>query len=443
MKLFFASIALLAGSVFAQPALNLVPLPMKVERTGERIVPRAAKIDIVTDDTLGDEAYVLETTGGNVTIRSKTKAGSFYAMQTLAQLGGDTIPQVRITDQPRFAYRGMLLDSARHMQSIDYLKRTIDRLASYKINRLHWHLTDDGGWRVEIKKYPKLTEIGAWRGEGAQRYGGFYTQAQLRDLVAYAAERNVTIIPEIEMPGHAQALVASYPQAGCVGAKPSVMTKFQFSQFPLCPSNPQTYEIVQEILDEVMDMFPSQAIHIGGDECPREPWKACPRCQAFMKERKLANEDALQAHFEERIAAHLRSKSRRAQGWSEIVKWGEPGKDVIVHQWNDAAIGAAAAMSGHDVVVSQHEFLYFDYPLTRTPLQKTYEFDPMPAALSPEAARHIRGPQACLWTENFPTEQQMDVQTWPRMLAVAEMGWSPQSSRKWEDFERRMKAVKQ
>jgi hexosaminidase len=433
-------IALLAvASVARSQEMNLLPMPMKVERIAEPVVATGI-VRLIADDGFGDEEYLLNTTGGHVIITASTRAGFFYGRQTLAQLmDGEKIQQVKIADRPRFPYRGMLIDSARHMQSMEFLKKTIDRLAIYKINRLQMHLTDDVGWRVEIKKYPKLTEVGAWRGEGAKRYGGFYSQDQLRELVAYAAERFVTIIPEIEMPGHAQAAVASYPQISCSGEPTPVLAEFKLSQRPMCPSNPETYKFIEGVLDEVCAIFPSPVIHMGGDECPREPWKACQRCQAFMKEHKLKDEDALQNEFTRRVAEILRKKGRRMQGWGEITRGGNLGKDVIVHQWLEASVGVGAAKAGNDVIVSQLEALYLDFPLERTPLRKVYEFDPMPAGLSAEQARHILGPQANLWTENFPTEAAQEKQIWPRMLAVAEMGWSPQESRKWEDFSRRAK----
>jgi hexosaminidase len=422
----FLIVLLSTTSLAAAQELNLLPMPVKVEQTGPAIAP-SGKVHLIDDASLGEEEYILDTTRGDITITRQTRAGGYYAIKTLAQFVGPTnptIPQVRITDRPRFAYRGLLIDPARHIQSIEFLKRTIDRLASYKINRLQMHLTDDVGWRIEITKFPKLTEIGAWRGEGEKRYGGFYSQEQIRDLVAYADERCVTIVPEIEMPGHAQAAVAAYPQISCSGEPAEVLAEFKLSQRPMCPSNPETIAFVQGMLDEVIELFPSQAIHVGGDECPREPWKTCPRCQAYMKEHGLKDEDALQADFTRRVGNYLRGKGRRMQGWGEIFKGGKLASDAIVQQWLDPTVGAAAAKAGNDVVIAQHEYLYFDYPLERTPLKKVYEFEPLPAGLTVDEARHILGVQAQLWTENFPTEEAQEKQIWPRMLAVAEIGWS-------------------
>jgi hexosaminidase len=435
-----ALIVMLASTFALAVDVNVIPKPTQIENTGRTTALKAFERELTGSAALGDEGYVLDATGDTIRITAHGRAGLFYAEQTLDQLlsaDRKSVPAVRITDVPRFSYRGLLIDSARHMQSVDYLKRTIDLLAHYKINRLHWHLTDDVGWRVEIARYPKLTEIGAWRGTGDKRYGGFYTKAELKDLVAYAAERFVTIIPEIEMPGHAQAAVASYPEIGCRGTSSGVLAEFKLSDEPLCPSNGQTYEFIAGVLDEVCEIFPSPVIHLGGDECPRTTWKACPRCQSLTKDKAWMSEDALQVYFTERVTAMLRARGRRMQGWSEVMSASLP-KEAIVHQWLDPGAGAAAARAGHDVVVSQHEWLYFDYGYDRTPMRKTYSFDPMPAGLTADLQHQILGVQACLWTEYRPTEAAVDEYLWPRMLAVAEMGWTPQESRDWADFARRL-----
>ncbi|MEA2734289.1 MAG: hexosaminidase, partial [Humisphaera sp.] len=320
-------------SAFAADAtMHVIPKPMQVEETGRTTTLKSIERELTGPPALGDEGYILDTTGDAIRIFAHKPPGLFYAEQTLDQLlAADrrSLPAVRITDRPRFAYRGMLLDSARHMQSIEFLKRTIDLLAHYKINRLHWHLTDDVGWRVEIEKYPKLMEVGAWRGNSRdatrrasspdKRYGGYYTKAQLREIVAYAADRYVTIVPEIEMPGHAQAAVASYPEISCRGEPVAVLPEFKQSLEPLCPSNEATYSFIAGVLDEVTEIFPSPVIHLGGDECPRTRWKSCPRCQALMKTSGWTNEDSLQNHFTHRVADILRKKNRRMQGWSEVM----------------------------------------------------------------------------------------------------------------------------
>jgi len=430
-----------APALAADAPIHVIPKPMQIESTGAIATIKSIERELTGGPALGEDGYILDTTGGVVHIYANKPAGLFYAEQTIDQLllaDRSSVPSVRITDVPRFRYRGFLLDSARHMQSIEFLQRTIDLLAHYKINRLHWHLTDDVGWRVEIEKYPKLMEVGAWRGEGDKRYGGYYTKAQLKALVAYAAERHVTIIPEIEMPGHAQAAVASYPQISCRGEAVPVLAEFKQSEEPLCPSNDATYAFIAGVLDEVTEIFPSPVIHIGGDECPRTRWKECRLCQAMMKQNRWTSEDALQNYFTHRVADILAKKGRRIQGWSEVMAGGDLPKDAIVHQWLDASAGAAAAKNGHDVVISQHEWLYFDYDYARTPMRKTYAFDPMPPGLSADLQDRVLGVEACLWTEYRPTEIACDDFTWPRMLAVAEMAWTPQDARDWADFVKRV-----
>jgi hexosaminidase len=440
-----AIVALLVTAAFSFAAdVNVIPKPAQIENTGRSTPIKAVERELTGSAAFGDDGYVLDSTGDTVRLTAHAPAGLFYAEQTLEQLFSSdrkTIPAVRITDVPRFPYRGVLLDSARHIQSLDYIKHTIDVLAHYKINRFHWHLTDDVGWRIEIAKYPKLTEIGAWRGVGDKHYGGFYTKGQLKEVVAYAAERFVTIIPEVEMPGHAQAAVAAYPEISCRGTSAGVLPEFKPSDEPLCPSNEQTYAFVTGVLDEVCEIFPSPVIHLGGDECPRGPWKSCLRCQQLMQEKGWTSEDQFQAYFTQRVAAILKAKGRRMQGWSEVMSSSLPA-DAIVQQWLDPKAGAAAARRGHDVVVSQHEWLYFDYGYDRTPMRKTYSFDPMPRELNDDDGhrRQILGVEACLWTEQRPTEAACDEYLWPRMLAVAEMGWTPQDSRNWDDFARRMDA---
>jgi hexosaminidase len=290
---------------------------------------------------------------------------------------------------------------------------------------LQWHLTDDVGWRIEISKYPRLTEIGAWRGEGEKRYGGFYTKAQLREIVRYAQDHLITIIPEIEMPGHVQAAIASYPYLACTGQPVPVLAEFKLSEHPLCPSNMDTYEFIRGVLDEVMEVFPSPVVHVGGDECPREPWKQCPRCQEFMRERGLGDEDTLQDEFTRRVGEYLHFKGRRMQGWAEITRAGALlPDDAIVQQWLNASVGAAAARAGYDVVVSQHEFLNLDATHEKTPMRKTYEYEPVPAGTEAQDAKHFIGVQAQLWTEGLATTDDCDRNAWPRLLAVAEMAWT-------------------
>jgi hexosaminidase len=414
------------------------------------------------DAMLGDEGYELVSSEDNVTIRAPRVAGLFYGAQTLRQLLPPqiesqrrisdvawTVPPMRIWDKPAYVHRGFMLDSCRHFQSVDFIKRTIDRLALYKINRFHWHLTEDQGWRIEITRYPRLTEVGAWRdapdGTGNspdhKKYGGFYAQDQIRDVVVYAEARHITIVPEIDMPGHMIAAIASYPNLACFPKKPyKVRTEWGISDDVLCPGKPGTYEFVTDVLSEVIDLFPSKVIHIGGDEAPRVRWKECAECQKMIASHGLKDEDALQNYFTKRIADFLRSRGRRLQGWNEIMHGGELAKDVIVHQWSEPSAATNAAKAGTDVVVSLHSFLYFDYDYKTTPIAKTYEFYPTPAGLNDIEAAHILGPQANLWTEHRVTEKDCDDYTWPRILAVAESGWTPRDQKNKDDFLNRLSA---
>lgn len=406
------------------------------------------------DQALGTEGYALTATPVGVVIRAPHPVGLFYGTQTLRQLlpmaiesktrvagAAWRVPGVRIWDRPRFSVRGLMIDSARHLQSVAFLKRTIDQMASQKMNTFHWHLTDDQGWRIEIKRFPKLIQIGAWRDEGGRRYGGFYTQAQIRDVVAYAAARFVTIVPEIEMPAHANAALAAYPEIGCAPGPFAVLRVGQFANHVLNPARPGTYDFVDGVLTEVMALFPSKAIHIGGDECPKAEWQASPECQALMRRAGLKDEDALQNYFTHRIASFLTAHGRRMQGWNEILNGGPLPKDVIMQQWNDPQAAATAARAGNDVVSSLTRYVYFDYSCDVTSLERVYSYDPMPPGLTPAQARHILGTEACLWTEGVPTDAVAVERIWPRLTALAEVAWSPQSARDWPGFRARLLAA--
>jgi hexosaminidase len=408
------------------------------------------------DGTLLDEGYSIEIGPTAAVVSAPKLAGIFYGAQTLRELLPPQIesptkvenvkwmaPCVSVRDWPRFAYRGFMLDSCRHMQSLDYIKRQLDLMALYKLNRFHWHLSEDQGWRIEIKKYPKLTEIGAYRSEtdgDGKRYGGFYTQDQIREIVKYAGDRFITVIPEIDMPGHMMGALASYPELGCTGGPYAVRTKWGIEKDVLCAGNPKTYEFVQNVLDEVCDLFPSKVIHIGGDEVPRDRWHDCEKCQAKIKAEGLKDEDALQNYFTHWVAKYLESKGRRLQGWNEIMKGGDLPQSSIVHVWNNDKDTTAAAKSGRDVVYSRTSFLYFDYPWERVSMAKVYSCEPVPAELGPDEAKHILGLQANLWTERRPTDKSCDAFTWPRLCAMAEIGWTEVPAHDYADFMKRMKA---
>jgi hexosaminidase len=434
------------------------PLPITSGSGGDNAITLAAR---AMDAGLGDEGYALQVREAGIALTAETPAGLFYAAQTLRQLlppqveSGKplksvrwTAPCVDIQDRPRFAVRGLMLDSSRHFQSVQFIQRTLDRMAYHKLNTFHWHLTDDQGWRIEIKKRPRLTAIGAWRiGEGGKpyphgrRYGGYYTQDELREVVRYAAERHITIVPEIDMPGHTVSVLAAYPDLACTPGPFEVKTSWWHGKDVLCPGNPRVYEFAEDVLREVMDIFPGPVIHIGGDECPRDRWRECPKCQAKALELGLPNEDGLQNHFTRRITGFLREHGRRVQGWNEIMAGGDLPADVIVHQWNDLDAAASAIRAGAEVVDSMHTWLYFDYDHNATPLRKVFEYEPEPEGITPEQARRFLGVEACLWTEFRNTNAACDEYLWPRLIAFSELAWSRPDGRSFDGFMRRMRDV--
>lgn len=429
--------------------IHIVPKPLSIQPGSGTYTlkdgvdgPDVAAVKDSSESSLGDEGYDLTVTGKGVTIKSPTDAGLFYGKVTLKQLIGpdNVVPAVHIVDKPRFPYRGLMLDSGRHIQSVEYIKTLIDRMADLKMNRFHWHLTEDQGWRIEIKKYPRLTEFGAWREKDGQRYGGFFTQDQIKDVVAYAQARFITVIPEIEMPGHSTAAVASYPWLGCTGKQFPVRWDWGISPHVYCPAKETTYEFCENVLAEVMGLFPSSTIHIGGDECPKDEWKADPGCQALIKKLGLKDEDALQGYFTTRIAKFLESHGRHLQGWNEIMNGTDLPKGVIVQQWNAPHSATLAAQAGLDVVASPTSHCYLDYPYVQITAKKVLEFEPVPADLDKSLVHHILGPEGELWTEHMDDEARVDYMAFPRAVALAEVAWSPAGEKSWDDFKTRCQA---
>ncbi|MFH1747765.1 MAG: family 20 glycosylhydrolase [Planctomycetota bacterium] len=422
--------------------------------------PSAADIHlnlIPADLTLGAEGYELNVTADEVVLRAPTPCGLFRATQTLRQLlhtaikdpgtNSRQIPCMTIRDYPRYKWRGMLLDCGRHFMDKEFVKRYIDLLAYHKMNVLHWHLTEDQGWRIEIKKYPKLTEISAWRGEGAQRYGGFYSQEDIKEIVAYAQSRYVTIVPEIEMPGHSVAALAAYPELSCTGGPFDVSTRWGVHKEVYCAGDEQTFEFLENVLSEVVELFPSEFIHIGGDECPKQRWEACPKCQARIKAEGLKDEHELQSYFIRRIEKFLNSKGKRLVGWDEILEGGL-APNATVQSWRGMDGAVAAAASGHDVITSPTSHCYLDYAQVRLPgeptwmgyvdLETCYSFEPTPLQLMPAQAAHVLGVEGNMWTEHAPQER-VDWQAFPRLCALSEVGWSPADRRDWDDFSARLR----
>lgn len=422
-------------------------------------------INIMYDDRFENEAYRLAVTDNSVIIKG-SRSGIFYGLQTLFQLmpaqrGSEIrIPNVLIEDKPRFAYRGAMLDVGRYFFSTCYIKRFIDLMAFYKLNILHLHLTEDAGWRIEIKKYPKLTEIGAWR-QGTQRgkpaeetydrlpHGGYYTQEEIRDLVAYAGEKQVTIIPEIDLPGHTLSMLAAYPELSCTGGPFKVLEHWGIQEDVLCLGNEDTYRVVENILDEVTDLFPSPIIHIGGDEAPKERWSHCPKCQALMAREHLKEERELQSYFTKRMASYLESKGRRLIGWDEILEGGIAA-NAMVMSWRGEEGGIAAAQQKHEVVMSPSSYLYLDYyqgipesePFNiggNLPLEKVYSYEPYSNQLKEEEQKYIVGVQGNLWMEFIHGEDKLEYMGFPRLIALAETGWSPQG-KDYANFTQRLKS---
>ena len=409
------------------------------------------------------EGYTLDVTPQGVRVAARDEAGLFYGAITLWQLltpahgtGDVKVAAVHIRDEPRFAWRGLMLDSARHFQSPDEVRTIIDQMAQHKLNVLHWHLTDDQGWRIEIKRYPELTGIGAWRtppragqdGEPA-RYGGFYTQDDIRAIVAYAAERHITVVPEIDMPGHAQAAVASYPEIGVTGRRPPVSPDWGVHPY-LYNADDATMHFLQNVLDEVMVLFPSTYIHVGGDEAVKDQWKASPVVQARMRALKLKDEDALQSWFIGQMGEYLSTHGRRLIGWDEILEGGLPASATVM-SWRGTQGAIDAAKLGHDVVLSPAPQLYLDQMqsdradettgrLPSMSLESYYDFEAVLKALDATQAKHVLGMQANMWTEHMPTLRHIEHAVFPRMDALAEAAWTPVASRDWHGFLDRLPA---
>ena len=395
-----------------------------------------------TDAALPPEGCRLEIRPGRIVARAADRAGAWRASQILRQflLDGDRIPALDIEDAPRFRWRGLMLDCCRHFMDVDFVKATIDRIALHGMNRLHWHLTEDQGWRLEIPKYPRLAEIGGWRtDEDGQRHGGIYTRGQVRDVVAYAAERQVVVVPEIEMPGHCRAALAAYPHLSCRGEALPVETRWGIFEDIYCAGDDAVFTFLQDVLDEVLDLFPSPWIHIGGDEAPRTRWRDCPRCRARMRDLGLAGEDALQSWFLNRIGKWLHARGRVMIGWDEILDGGPP-RGAIIQSWRGFEGAEAAARNGREAIVSPTSHAYFDYGPDRIDLRRVYDFEPVPDSLTPAEAKLILGGEANMWTERAP-QSIVDAMIWPRLLAMAERLWAPADRRDWPEFRARAAAA--
>jgi hexosaminidase len=433
-------------SKFSSGELPLVPYPRSWRPTeGCLTAEQAAGLEpecrLGSDDG-GKENYRLLIRPDSVTITAGDEAGTHYGLSTWRRLlaasaDGWDIPCGVIDDGPAFAWRGMLLDCGRHFMDTAFIKRLIDLLDLHKCNILHWHLTEDQGWRLEVPGLPKLTEIAAWRkGPDGSSYGGFYTADDVREIVAYAADRHITIVPEIELPGHCLAALAAYPELSCTGGPHEVGTQWGIFEDVYCAGGEETFSFLERVLTHVMELFPSSYIHIGGDEVPKDRWHKCPRCQERMRSEGLAGENELQSWFIRRIGKFLSAHGRYLIGWDEILDGGlAPGATVQSWQGFEGAI--AAVKAGHNAIVSPTSHCYFDYPVEKLNLEKVYSFDPVPAGLDTQQITLILGGQLNLWTERIPQDR-VDTMLFPRLCAMAECLWSGSARPGFEHFELRL-----
>lgn len=423
----------------------------------------------------GKEAYTINVSSDGILVRAVAPEGIYRATRTLLKSVGTEktssveFPSAEVSDWPRFGYRGLMLDVSRHFSDVEMVKRTIDMLALHQLNIFHWHLTDDQGWRIEIKSHPELTEVGAWRDDtvvgrylggtdyptDGKRHGGFYTQEQIREIVAYAKERYIEIIPEIDLPGHTSAVLAAYPQLGCEDKEYKVANRWGVIRDVLCAGNPASLDLFKDIMDEVCELFPGKYIHLGGDECVKERWKACPKCQRKIRELGLkdgsrySKEDYLQSWFMGEVASFVQSKGKRVIGWDEILE-GVPMDDSVIMSWRGTEGGITAARMGHDVVMTPTSDMYFDQSQTLASqleeipvggfinVMKVYSYEPLPASLTPEQQKHILGCQANVWCEYMPEERIRQYQMLPRLAALSEVQWTMPERKNYKDFLKRL-----
>ena len=423
----------------------------------------------------GKEAYSINVSSDGILVQAVAPEGIYRATRTLLKSVGTEktssveFPSAEVSDWPRFGYRGLMLDVSRHFSDVEMVKRTIDMLALHQLNIFHWHLTDDQGWRIEIKSHPELTEVGAWRDDtvvgrylggtdyptDGKRHGGFYTQEQIREIVAYAKERYIEIIPEIDLPGHTSAVLAAYPQLGCEDKEYKVANRWGVIRDVLCVGNPASLDLFKDIMDEVCDLFPGKYIHLGGDECVKDRWKACPKCQKKIRELGLkdgsrySKEDYLQSWFMGEVASFVQSKGKRVIGWDEILE-GVPMDDSVIMSWRGTEGGITAARMGHDVVMTPTSDMYFDQSQTLASqleeipvggfinVMKVYSYEPLPASITPEQQKHILGCQANVWCEYMPEERIRQYQILPRLAALSEVQWTMPERKNYKDFLKRL-----
>lgn len=482
-----------ASEGLKEEAAFLAESIQQLTQVSPSVTDQKASIALTLNDQIeNEEGYTLEVTPDQINISGKNAKGVFYGIQSLVQLinlpeeGSSitdiTVPAVSIKDQPRFIYRGMHLDVARHFFDVDFVKKYIDMIAMHKMNTFHWHLTEDQGWRIEIKKYPELTKVGAYRngtitghypGEtnDNERYGGFYTQDDIKEVLAYAQKRHVEVIPEIELPGHSQAAIASYPYLSCFPEEPTEVPNSLMSEASkeqqkngqpkvvqeswgvyndvYCAGKEETFAFLEGVLDEVTALFPSKYIHIGGDECPKKNWERCPNCQKRIKEEGLEDEHALQSYFVTRMEKYLNSKGKQIIGWDEILEGGL-APNATVMSWRGVKGGIEAAKQDHNVIMTPNSHCYFDHYQSKDtdneplsiggflPVEKVYSYEPVPEELSADQQHYILGAQGNLWSEYIKTEEHMEYMALPRATALSEVVWSQKEDKDFEDFKSRL-----
>ena len=450
-----------------QAQYEIIPLPssINIDAKGRtlNIEPSTPIVDKLNVKIASPEGWRLTVDKQGITVEGSSEAGIFYGHQALRQIMANqpqSLPWAVVESEPRFAYRGMHLDICRHFFTKDVVKQYLDKMALHGMNTLHWHLSDDQGWRIEIKKWPRLTQVGGWRDRTVigrnmglydhTMYGGFYTQKDIREIVDYAEKLHINIIPEIDLPGHMVAALAAYPELGCTGGPYEVWPDWGVSEDILCAGNPRVYEFLEDVLTEVMELFPSKIIHLGGDEAPKVRWKACPKCQQKMRQEQLKDEEQLQGYIVRRMEKVLNSHGRKLMGWDEIMYCDVPQSSIIMN-WRDWKGVDDPAQRGFDVVRTPNSTLYFDFyqipqdEWTNTlliggnsSLEKVYHYEPAPETLSPEEKAHVIGVQANLWTEYIAYPELIDYQVLPRMAALAEVQWVNPEKKNYNSFKERL-----
>ena len=431
--------------------INVVPVPEKVTYRNGVVARKSNVIRLIeNNEALGDEGYILRAERDSITLIAQTEKGIFYAEQTLKQLMEAAVIQcMEITDKPRFGYRSFMLDSARHMQSIDEIKKLIDAAALLKMNTMHWHLSDDQGFRIESKKFPLLNEKGSWRNSDdfgsmhtGKRYGGYYTQDEIKEIVAYCKERFIDVVPEIDLPGHSTAIISSYPELSCRKLQIPVETKQGIFDDVLCIGDENTLQFVYELLDEIIPLFPYEYFHIGGDEVKYRRWENCPKCSAKKQELGFDNFTQLQWHFTKQVIDHLNKHGKNAIVWNESLAGGKLTDEATVQMWLDPKKHSIRHVNrGGKVITTDFYHYYCDYPYHMTPLRKTYNFNPLLKGIAPVMEKYVIGVEAPLWTEYVCDFDKLCYMFFPRIAAVAEVGWSKKGNLDCEDFEKRFKKI--